>query len=117
MEEIRISVPPGYIVLSRAAYDDIVEQRVANRLDHMDTVRELEDDADRWHNMYRSAAAETEKAVAALEAANKREADLAAKLRDANELILGLRKENCLLNEELCRTDNIEEWKNGVLRS
>lgn len=104
-----IPLPPGYIALSRDEYDDLIEQRVANRIDHVERMHDLEVDAMKWHTQYIDEACRAGKAIIERDEAKKREDDLAFKLHEANETIIQLRAEIHLLNDELCRSDEI--WK------
>ena len=63
----------------------------------------------KWHNMYIDEACRAGKAIMERDDAKKREDDLAFKLHEANDNIIQLRAEIHLLNDELCRTDEL--WK------
>lgn len=104
-----IALPPGYIVLTRDEYDDLIEQRVSNRIDYAERLHELEVESMSWHNKYLDETMRAGKAIMERDDAKKREDDLAFKLHEANDTIIQLRAEIHLLNDELCRTDEL--WK------
>lgn len=44
-----VSVPPGYIVLSRSDYDELIEQRIASRNDRIDEQLKYDEELGRLH--------------------------------------------------------------------
>ncbi len=44
-----VSVPPGYIVLSRSDYDEMIEQRIASRNDRIDEQLKYDEELGRLH--------------------------------------------------------------------
>lgn len=103
------NIPAGFIVLSREDYDDIVEQRITNRLDRIDDFKEIEAESLRWQTMYIEQTAKVGSLKQELDEAKAREKELSYKLFQANETNIALRSEIHLLNDELCRTDEIRE--------
>lgn len=108
------AIPAGYIVLSREEYDDMIEQRIASRVDRA----ELEAEYAKELNRLKAVIASRDNELALLKKdytdLSDRDAKTAYKLFEANEAILKLKKEIHLLNDELCRTDEIEEVPHAV---
>jgi len=103
------ALPPGYIALSRDDYDDLIEQRVSNRIDYAERLHELEVESMQWRTKYLDEQSRANKACVERDEAKKREDNLTFKLHEANETIIQLRAEIHLLNDELVRSDEI--WK------
>lgn len=108
------TIPAGYIVLSRADYDDIIEQRVSNRIDRTEDEAELLSEINRLQAIVDSRDREIADLKKDLESLAKREKEISYKLFQANETNLALRSEIRLLNDELCRTDEIMEATYGI---
>ena len=108
------TIKPGYMILSRAEYDDIVEQRIASRNDRAD----LEDHYAKELQKTQAIISTRDRELVMLrkdyEDLAAREKNLAYSLHEANETILKLKAEVHLLNEELCKTDEIREVSNAV---
>ena len=126
-----IPVPPGYIVLPIADYDNLIEQRVAARNDFIDElaekdkeiarlkdrISEIETERMKWHTKYIDATTESGRHIRERDEAIDNRNKLAVKLQQANETVMDLKKELHTLYEELCRTDEIEEIKHAVAES
>lgn len=108
------TIPAGYIVLSRAEYDDIVEQRIASRLDRCDEQKELEEKAAKWQTKYIESTTKLGRTIRELEESKAREKETAYKLFQANEQILSMKRELQSLYDELCLSDEIKEVPNAV---
>ena len=108
------AIPAGYIVLSREEYDDMIEQRITSRVDRA----ELEAECAKELNRLKAIIASRDNELALLKKdyidLSDREAKIAYRLHEANEAILKLKAEIHLLNDELCRTDEIKEVPHAV---
>lgn len=104
------AVPAGYIVLSREDYDNLIEQRMANRLDRISEEESNLAELNRLNAIIES----RDREIAMLKKdyidLSDREAKIAYRLHEANEAILKLKAEIHLLNDELCRTDEFHEF-------
>lgn len=108
------AIPAGHIVLTREEYDDLIEQRIANRSDRIQEEERYLAEVNRLQAIIESRVGEIGLLKKDLEESRAREKDTAYKLFQANESILTLKREIHLLNEELCRTDTIEEVPHAV---
>lgn len=108
-QEITIPVPAGYIVLTRAQYDDLIEQRFSNRADRIQAEERYLEECHRLNAIIESRVGEIGMLKKDLEESKAREKDTAYKLFQANETIMDLKKELSMLYDELCGTDEIAE--------
>lgn len=108
------NIPAGYIVFSREEYDSLVEQRVSTRLDVADLDKNYTAELNRLKAIIASRDNELSMLRKDYIDLSDREAKLAYRLHEANEAILKLKAEIHLLNDELCRTDEINEVQHAV---
>lgn len=110
------NIYPGYIVLSRAEYDEIIQQRIANRNDYIDELNAkdklidtLKSEHARLTSMRNTAEKNVEYIAKERDEAQAREKETAYKLFQANEQIIALKQELHDLYDELCKSDEIRE--------
>lgn len=108
------TIPVDHIVLSRYSYDDLIEQRILNRNDRIQEEERYLAEVNRLQAIIESRDREIEMLKKDYTDLSDREAKIAYRLHEANESILTLKREIHLLNEELCRTDTIEEVPHAV---
>lgn len=108
------AIPAGHIVLTREEYDDLIEQRITNRSDRIQEEERYLAEVNRLQAIIESRDREIAMLKKDYTDLSDREAKIAYRLHEANENILKLKSEIHLLNEELCRTDEIEEVPHAV---
>ena len=109
-----VRIPADHVCIPRSVYDDLQARLNSLKNDFHD---ELQEQAEVIRRLNRAIDEKVEQIAEMqddLDDARKRLADCSVKLYRAEEANISLRQEVAMLNDELARTDNIEEWKNAT---